>query len=413
MGIDVPRRGLLVKQAAGLGALLLQGQIQVGQADVLDHAVLLARDKHTALALQIDMVEADVADHPGEGVRLALAAGGADEHRLALAPPARRAGNGVAVGIAAHGPGQVMDVYVLHHAAVPHPHADAPGAVLHHAVAEDHVADDAVGFRADLQRGIPGMQHTVRDGHVLAGAVAAGHGLGGLEDDGVIPRADDAVRDHHILAAVRIDAVVVGAPVVVEDHDVGNPHVPAARHVQRPEGRVLERHVLHHEVLHRLKEHHPGPEGRADLGALVEAVVLVQVEEHLVSLPVDDAQAGDGHVAGVLRPQEEAAVPAGVLVVILLTRREGGDVLLPQAGEQHRAGGQVQFHIALEHHRTAEEPPRRDQHPAAALRCSQIHRLLNCRGAVGHAVGHRAEIEDIVFCHGDMPPCQSDLLKPL
>ena len=36
VGIDVPRRGLLIEQAARLGTLLLQRQVKVGEADILN-----------------------------------------------------------------------------------------------------------------------------------------------------------------------------------------------------------------------------------------------------------------------------------------------------------------------------------------------------------------------------------------
>ena len=84
----------------------------------------------------------------------------------------------------------MVDLDVLDGAAVPHPDADGPGTVLHQTVPEGDVADVAAGLGADLQRGIPGVQHAVRDGHVAAGPVPAGHRPGRLDDDRIVAGVD-------------------------------------------------------------------------------------------------------------------------------------------------------------------------------------------------------------------------------
>ena len=91
---------------------------------------------------------ADHACRPG----LALARRGADKQWLALAPPARRTGLGVGVGVAAGAAGQMVDVDILHRAAVPHPDAHRAGAIVNDAVAQGHMADHTVGLGADFQR---------------------------------------------------------------------------------------------------------------------------------------------------------------------------------------------------------------------------------------------------------------------
>ena len=156
MRVDVPGRGLLVKQAAGLGAALLQRQVHLADAQVLNFAVRLAGRKGAAFTCQVQMVKADAADHACRA-GLALARCGADKHRLALAPPARRTGQLVGVGVAAGAAGQMVDMDVLHRAAVPHPDAHRAGAVVNDAVAQRHIADHTVGLGSDFQRRIAGM----------------------------------------------------------------------------------------------------------------------------------------------------------------------------------------------------------------------------------------------------------------
>ena len=51
--VDVPGRGLLVKQAAGLGAAVLQRQVHLADAQVLNFAVRLAGRKGAKLTRRI------------------------------------------------------------------------------------------------------------------------------------------------------------------------------------------------------------------------------------------------------------------------------------------------------------------------------------------------------------------------
>lgn len=86
--------------------------------------------------------------------------------------------------------------------------------------------------------------------------------------------------------------------------------MPAARHVQRPERRVLQGHIAYGKVFDCLKQHHARAERLAEFRAFVEAVVHILVQKHLVALTVDRAHAADGHIFGVAGPQKEAALPA-------------------------------------------------------------------------------------------------------
>ena len=132
--------------------------------------------------------------------------------------------------------------------------------------------------------------------------------------------------------------------------------MPAARHVQRPERRVLQGHIAHGKVFDCLKQHHARAEYIAELRTFVESVVHILVQKHLVALPVDRAHAADGHVFGVAGAQKEAALPAvggvvGVGAVPALGERH--DVVGVQAADKHRAAFQMQLHVVLQQHRAA------------------------------------------------------------
>ena len=314
MGVDPAGAGLLVKQTAGLGALFGKGHGQIGKPDVIDRRVGFAAEENAALAGQGQVVEAHIANHAGE-VLLPGTAGGADEERLALAPPARRTGDGVPVGIAAGGPGQVVNLDVFNGAAVPHPDPDGAGAVVNNAVGQYNVADHTVGFGADLERGVPRVEHAAADCDVLARAIPPGHRAGGFDDNRVVTCADDTVPDHNILAAVGVDAVVVRAAVIVQNADALNPHAAAACHVQRPEGGVFQRHVPDGQILDIFKQQHARAEVGAGFGTFMEAVVLVFIKKDLTALAVDGAGAADRDVARALGPKEEPAGPAVYLII--------------------------------------------------------------------------------------------------
>ena len=301
MGVNVPGGGLLVKQASRLGALADEAQVDFIQPHVFDHAAFFSPQEKAAFAVQADMGKGQPPDFSGGGQRAALAERGADKDGFALAPPAGRAGQIVGVGIAPHAARQVVGLNVFHRAAVPHPNADGPGAVLDDAVGKHHPADGPVGFRADFQGGIPAVQDAAGDGHVFAGPVALGHGGGGFEHDGVVPRFHQAVGNDYVLTAVRIDAVVVGPPVVVQDLDVMHAHPPAARHMQRPESGVFQGDARDFQAGHVFKQQKPWPEGRAAEGTLVKTGVHVGVGKYPVALAVDDAASGDADILRVPR----------------------------------------------------------------------------------------------------------------
>ena len=397
MGVQMPRRRLFVKQPAGLGALAAERQVHRLGPDVVQRGVGFPRKEQAALRLHRDVVKADIADHTGKVV-LPGPPGRVDKERFALAPPARGPRHRIAVGIPPHGPDQMVDLDVLDGAAVPHPDADGPGTVLHQTVPEGDVADVAAGLGADLQRGIPGVQHAVRDGHVAAGPVPAGHRPGRLDDDRIVAGVDQTAADDHILAAVRVNAVVVGAPVVVENADVPDAHAAASRHVQRPESRIPQRHVPDRQVGDVLQQDHPRAERRRGLGTFPEPVVLVAVKKYPAPLPVNDAAARDRDVLPAAGPQKKAAVPA-VHRVVGVGMAERADVLGPQAGLQHRAAAQMQLHMGAQHHAAAEKPPRRHHDPASARLCGGIHRGLDGGGTVGHAVRDGAVFGDPILLH--------------
>ena len=169
--------------------------------------------------------------------------------------------------------------------------------------------------------------------------------------------------------------------------------MPAARHVQRPERRVLQGHIAHGKVFDCLKQHHARAERLAEFRAFVEAVVHILVQKHLVALTVDRAHAADGHILGVAGPQKEAALPAvgGVVGVgAVPALRERGNIGGVQAADKHRAALQMQLHIVLQQHGAAQKAPGRHDNAPAARRCGRLDRLLDGCRAVGHTVCHSA-----------------------
>ena len=132
--------------------------------------------------------------------------------------------------------------------------------------------------------------------------------------------------------------------------------MPAARHVQRPERRVLQGHIAHGKIFDCLKQHHARAEYVVEFRAFVESVVCILVQKHLITLTVNCTHPADGHVFGVAGPQKEAAFPAvgGVVRVgAVPALRERGNIGGVQAADKHRAALQMQLHIVLQQHRAA------------------------------------------------------------
>ena len=254
------------------------------------------------------------------------------------------------------------------------------------------MVDVAPGLGPDFECGGVGAENAVRDEDVAAGAVFLRHGGGGLDHDGVVGAADDAAADDHVLAAVRVDAVVVRAALVVLDADTVDQHIPAARHVQGPEGGVTEGHALHGEVSHVLQKAHARTVAPHLQGAFVAAAVIVVLVEDLPPAAVDAAKAGDGHILRVPREEEAAALPAGVPVVVLKAAHEIGHVRRVKAGNELRSGFKMQFHVGFEQDRAGEKPPGGYAHPAAAGSGTGVDSALDDGGVERFAVSHGAEV---------------------
>ena len=132
--------------------------------------------------------------------------------------------------------------------------------------------------------------------------------------------------------------------------------MPAARHVQRPERRVLQGHIAHGKIFDCLKQHHARAEYVAEFRAFVESVVCILVQKHLITLTVNRTHPADGHVFGVAGTQKETALPAvgGVIGVgAVPALRERNDVVGVQAADKHSAAFQMQLHVVLQQHRAA------------------------------------------------------------
>ena len=149
------------------------------------------------------------------------------------------------------------------------------------------------------------MQNTPGDQDIPAGAVFFCHRSRGFHDDAVIRTFDFAAPDNHIPAGVRINPVIVRPPVIIVDADVLNQNVPASRHMQRPEGGIVEGHIFYGQVPHIFQKACPGPEAPNLQRAFVAPAVGLIFKEDLPPSSVNSAAPGDGDVFGALVPVED------------------------------------------------------------------------------------------------------------
>lgn len=122
------------------------------------------------------------------------------------------------------------------------------------AVAHNTIIDPAYPHAAGMAGEVAvGNAHFFTNGIFLKGGRVCPH------HDAVIPAGDIAIGNGHLLAAIDMDAVVIGHIHRRPDIGTVKVHVPAAADPIAPSGRlVAHAYVLYQHMLTPHKEHHPG-----------------------------------------------------------------------------------------------------------------------------------------------------------
>ena len=115
-------------------------------------------------------------------------------------------------------------------------------AVCGFAVGDGQILAPARAFGAHLQGVAEAAQNAVGDGDIFVGSRA-----GRFQANRIVFGVDDAIGDQEIVAAVDIEAVVVGVDMIGDPHSA-NMHAIARQVVLHPHGRVAEIDVLDEHV---------------------------------------------------------------------------------------------------------------------------------------------------------------------
>ena len=239
------------------------------------------------------------------------------------------------------------------------------------------------------------MHGTALNDDVLAVSVFFMHGACGLDHNGVVARFDDAAADHHIFAAVRINAVIIRPAVVVQDADAVHHHVPAACHVQGPESGVIKGDIPHGQIFHILQVSGTGPEALHEQRALMKAVIHVAVVKYLPSSAVNLSISGNDDVLFMTGKQEASAVHT-VHALAFKFAGEVDHILLLQRGNELRSIFQMKLHVGTQADAAGQIFSRRNDYPSARF-AAGIHRCLNRLRTFLYAVSHGAIIQNVVI----------------
>src|ERR1039457_2603731 len=167
-----------------------------------------------------------------------------------------------------------------------------------------------------------------------------------LDDDGIVAAHDVAIRDLHVAAMVRVNAVAVRHIQIVADLDAVHQHVLATQHVQPPLRRLTEGNIADLQSLAAGEDEHL----RAERAEFPDLTFLVEARHELGGASRDIAGSGDFQVARAVRREH------AILVARRIVRLVGGD---------HQFGivGQVKIDPALEYQRPDQILlPAADQH---------------------------------------------------
>lgn len=178
------------------------------------------------------------------------------------------------------------------------------------------------------------------------------HGPCRLYNDGVISCFQNTALNHHIFAAVRINAVIVWPPVIVQNPDIFYHYISAACHMKGPKGRIIKGHILNSEIFNILQKACTRTKSCYKKRALVKSMICIIICKNQTSLSVNHPAAGNFYIFSMTREEKTASIPSNILIVILKVFGKINHILLIQTGNQHCALLQMQIHIGFQMKRT-------------------------------------------------------------
>ena len=350
--------------------------------------LLVSGEEHTILALAGDVEKADILNAAAVGVGIPVV--GRHHDRLRAAPPALSKAAGL--------DHDVGEAHVPHTAAVTDLDGQAAVGSGDDAVVHQNVLKVRHTLCADLDRSTGGGQRTVGDDDILSRTVLV-IARRGLETDAVICTLDMAADDPHIGGVIRVDAVGVGAVQRVQHPDVGDQHIVASGRVQRPERRVLKRHIMERDVVAVFHIHHGG----AGIEIAVEVVTACPLHKG-INVAVHCALTRDGEVVRILGVNKGVGRLCHRTVygfctgnrchgsIVAIGVEIGGDI-----GVRFQKGAlfKMQLYVAFQLDRTGIVGMTALQYNAAAACCvAGINGRLDCSGIIGCAIADSAILGD-------------------
>ena len=205
-------------------------------------------------------------------------------------------------------------------------------------------------------------------------------------------------QNTHIGRVVGVDAVRVCHVQIVQNANLRDQHVVAARRVQGPEGRVLHDHIGEGNVVAVL-DIDQGRTGIKITGDVIGANAL----DKGVSVAVDGARAGNRDIVRVLGVDKgvrrfERDRRADVLDAVILLTLVGVNICIDVGMRaEQTAALEVQINAGFEDNRACVIGLSAFQHdPAAACCRTGVDRCLNRRCVIGDAVGLCAKILNVI-----------------
>ena len=208
-----------------------------------------------------------------------------------------------------------------------------------------------------------------------------------------------AADDPHVGGVIRIDAIGVGAVQRVQHPDISDQHIVASGRVQRPERRILQRHIVERDVVAVLHIYHSG----ARVEIAVEVVTACPLHKG-INIAVHCALTRDGEVVCILGVNKGVSRFCHRTIHRLCTGNRchgsiiaigveiGGDI-----GVRFQKGAlfQMQLYIAFQLDRTGIVGVTALQYNAAAACCvAGINGRLDCSGIIGCAIADSAILGD-------------------
>ena len=175
MRIYLSDRRQFIKKNVGLCALLTKNYVHIAHRDVFNDGICFSTHKNTGFCLQVHGIHGDVFDGSRKDLGL-VAVGCIDKNRLAYAPPpCRTFGTVYCICIFEHVPGNMVDINIRNFSTVASPDTNAAGAVFHHAITDDDIADVSMSLCPDFYPGISGGKDTIADYDIFTGTVFLSH----------------------------------------------------------------------------------------------------------------------------------------------------------------------------------------------------------------------------------------------